>query len=641
MIVGTTSPWRFHSSRSQTFLALRIGFAHVSTRRASSRVAASNSRSLPTPPPSRFSQPSPPYVTTMYQGNIRARSPLGHRRGAAALPGRGDESIDDGNNSDNPNQDSLLRTSLDIERSSLLPQPDTSKQGRGINTGKISSSPESTEPIDWTMTSLLFLFPALGGLLFGYDIGASSGALLSMTSSAVSGTDWYNLSSFQSGLVVSLSLAGALLGSGGALIYGDSLGRRKELLLASVLYTIGALTVSVAPSLPAVLTGRLIYGVGIGFAMHAAPAYIAETSPARVRGLLISLKEAFIVGGILAGYAIGYVFVEKVGGWRFMYGAGAPLAGILAAGMAWLPESPRWLLLSGNGATSAAEALERTKGKYAGSAAVQVEIDEIETAILASPTAQQQRLAGAPPLSAFASGVEALSVVLRPQYRRPLTVGVSLMLFQQITGQPSVLYYAAKIFQDAGFASAGEATGISVVLGFFKLLMTGIAVATVDSWGRRPLLLTGITGICGSLVVLGANQAGFLPVAESSAAWINVFALLAYVGAYQMSFGPISWLLVGEVFPLRVRGQAIALATLTNFASNFLVSLVLPSLQDLYGPATMYFVFSGIGVVALVTINNIVPETKGRSLEEIEKLWGPLGDAADGEVVEMADEHRE
>jgi sugar porter (SP) family MFS transporter len=490
------------------------------------------------------------------------------------------------------------------------------------------------------MTALLFLFPALGGLLFGYDIGASSGALLSMTSATLSGTDWYNLSSFQSGLVVSLSLGGALLGSGGALIYGDSLGRRKELLLASVLYTIGALSVAIAPSLPAVLTGRLIYGVGIGFAMHAAPAYIAETSPARVRGLLISLKEAFIVGGILAGYAIGYLFVEEVGGWRFMYGAGAPLAGILAAGMAWLPESPRWLLLSGNGASAAAIAMERTKGKYADSAAVQAEIDEIEGAILASPT---NRVAGAAPLSAFSWGIESLSVVLRPQYRRPLTVGVSLMLFQQITGQPSVLYYAAKIFQDAGFATAGEATGISVVLGFFKLLMTGIAVATVDSWGRRPLLLTGITGICGSLVVLGANQAGFLPIAETSAAWINVFALLAYVGAYQMSFGPISWLLVGEVFPLRVRGQAIALATLTNFASNFLVSLILPSLTESFGPASTYFVFAGIGVVALVTINNIVPETKGRSLEEIEKLWGPL-DGGAGVVAEVSAEeatHRE
>ena len=156
--------------------------------------------------------------------------------------------------------------------------------------------------------------------MFGFDIGASSGALLSMTSPTFSGTSWYDLSSLQSGLVVSLSLAGALGGSAAALVWGDNLGRRKELLFASVLYAAGALTVAVAPTLPVVFAGRVVYGVGIGFAMHAAPAYIAETAPPSVRGLLISLKEALIVGGILAGYAIGYVAVEQVGGWRTMYG---------------------------------------------------------------------------------------------------------------------------------------------------------------------------------------------------------------------------------------------------------------------------------------------------------------------------------
>jgi len=159
------------------------------------------------------------------------------------------------------------------------------------------------------------------------------------------------------------------------------------------------------------------------------------------------------------------------------------------------------------------------------------------------------------------------------------------MLFQQITGQPSVLYYAGRIFQEAGFSSSGAATGVSVVLGVFKLVMTGIAVATVDSWGRRPLLLYGVSGIVGALLLLGSTQAGLVPIPDGAAAWANLMALLIYVGAYQLSFGPVSWLIVGEVFPLRVRGQAIALATLTNFASNFCVSLVLPSLQELYGPS--------------------------------------------------------
>ena len=341
------------------------------------------------------------------------------------------------------------------------------------------------------------------------------------------------------------------------------------------------------------------------------------------------MKEMFIVGGILGGYAIGYVAVEHIGGWRLMYGSAAPLAGILAAGMAWLPESPRWLMLANKGAPAAELALQRIKGSAGDAASVKLEISEIEAAILASPTIASASGSDGLSLSSGTGtgvleslGLGSLTEVLRPRYRRPLTVGVCLMLFQQITGQPSVLYYAAKIFQDAGFDSAGEATLISVVLGVFKLAMTGVAVATVDSWGRRPLLLTGVTGIVGSLLVLGTVQGGILPIPEGMGAWANVGALLLYVVAYQMSFGPISWLIVGEVFPLRVRSQAIAMATLTNFASNFVVSLVLPSLLEEFGPSAMYLVFASIGVVALVTINSIVPETKGRSLEEIEKLWG-------------------
>ncbi|KAL4459129.1 hypothetical protein ABPG75_013994 [Micractinium tetrahymenae] len=506
------------------------------------------------------------------------------------------------------------RKPLEVEVSPLL-APAGPRRARGAAGGGSGQPPgHDDEQVDWFMTALLFLFPAIGGLLFGFDIGATSGALLSMTSPATAGTDWYGLGAAQQGLVVSLSLAGALLGSGAALLYGDKLGRRKELLLASGLYGIGSLVVALAPGLPVVLAGRLLYGVGIGFAMHAAPAYIAETSPPRVRGLLISLKEAFIVGGILAGYAASFVFVEQVGGWRWMYGLAAAPAALLAVGMAGLPESPRWLLLSGAGPAAAATALRKAKGRAANESAVQAEVDDILEAMAASPVST-------------ANGGGAFEL-LRPRYRRPLAIGMSLMLFQQITGQPSVLYYAAKIFQAAGFAGAGEATGVSLVLGFFKLVMTGIAVATVDSWGRRPLLLYGVSGIVLSLLLLGTAQFGSLPVPPELLAWTNLGALLLYVGCYQLSFGPISWLLCGEVFPLKVRGQAIALATLTNFGSNFLVSLLLPSIQETFGQGATYFTFAAIGVAAVVTIQAIVPETKGKTLEEIEALWTPGGEAA-------------
>jgi hypothetical protein len=319
-----------------------------------------------------------------------------------------------------------------------------------------------------------------------------------------------------------------------------------------------------------------------------------------------------------------YLNVDTVGGWRWDYGAGLILAGILAAGMSFLPESPRWLLLSGAGAPAATQALRRAKGAGTSNAAIEAEIEDIQATIAASPRAipASSSLSQGGNTAIETSVLEALNLseVLRPRYRRPLTVGVSLMLFQQITGQPSVLYYAASIFKQAGFDSANAATAISVVLGFFKLIMTGVAVATVDSWGRRPLLLTGIAAIVASLVALGGIQTGVVPIPDGAAAWASLLALLTYVGAYQLSFGPISWLIVGEVFPLRVRGQAVALATLTNFGSNFAVSLVLPSLQEAFGSG-IYFVFAVIGVGAFVVVRSSVPETKGKSLEDIERLW--------------------
>ncbi|KAK9818055.1 hypothetical protein WJX72_006373 [[Myrmecia] bisecta] len=479
------------------------------------------------------------------------------------------------------------------DEAAALLDPSSSGSGPG-------GAPEKP-PVDWVMTGLAFLFPALGGLLFGYDIGATSGALVSITSATTSGTDWYNLTSFQSGAVVSSSLLGALLGSAAAFVVGDKLGRKRELLLAAVLYGAAAILMYSAPSLAILLAGRATYGVGIGFAMHAAPAYIAETSPASARGLLISLKELLIVAGILSGYLTSYLFVDDVGGWRNMYGLSLLPAIALSIGMAWLPDSPRWLLLSGAGRDRAAAALTRARGKYGDDkAAVDAEISGMIR------SAEE---------SASQSGSMSL---FQKRNLRPLSIGMSLMLFQQITGQPSVLYYAAKIFTDAGFSGGKDATGVSVILGIVKFLMTGVAVLTVDSWGRRPLLLTGVTGMTLALMALGGSQFASL---GGLATWVSLIALLVYVGCYQVSFGPISWLMVGEVFPLAVRGQASALATLTNFGSNFGVSLVLPSVQENFGIANTYLAFAVISLVALGTIYAIVPETKGKTLEEIEALW--------------------
>ncbi|GBF98053.1 D-xylose-proton symporter-like chloroplastic [Raphidocelis subcapitata] len=464
-------------------------------------------------------------------------------------------------------------------------------------------------PVDWRATGPCFLFPALGGLLFGFDIGASSGVLSSLTSETLSGVDWYQLSPFQSGLVISTSLLGALMGSLIALSAGNKLGRRTEMLAAAVLYGVCSAGMGVATSLNWLLACRTGYGLGIGLAMHAAPAYIAETSPPSVRGLLISLKEAIIVGGILAGYFVSYVFAEEVGGWRSIYACAAPLALLLFAGVATLPESPRWLLLSGASRDAAAAALVRAEGRRAADPAlVAAELDGIAAA------------------GASGSGGGIGELLGQERFRRPLLIGSSLMLFQQITGQPSVLYYAQQIFQRAGFASGAAAAEISVLLGAFKLAMTIVAVLTVDKLGRRPLLLAGVGGMVVALLALGLAQGGD-GSAEGAAATVSVVALLLYVGCYQCSFGPISWLIVGEVFPLAVRSQAIALAAVLNYGSNFGVSLALPSVEAGIGLPATYLGFAAVGVVALASIYFTVPETKGKTLEEIEAMWSSGGPA--------------
>ena len=501
-----------------------------------------------------------------------------------------------------------------------------------------SSSSLASQPIDWTAVALLFAAPALGGALFGYDIGATSGGLVSLKSALHSVAPWASsLNPLQSGAVVSASLAGALAGSAAAFTLGDKIGRKGELVAAGVLYSAGALATGGASSLPLLLLGRATYGLGIGLAMHAAPAYVAETAPATVRGLLISLKEGFIVGGILAGFVASAALVDSDGGWRVIWGAAALPGLLLALGAFFVtPESPRWLLLAGKGKAAARDALRRARGRGCPDAAsLEAELDEMSSR--GEGEGEGAAAAAAPPSLA--------DLVTIPRFRRPLFLGLGLVIAQQITGQPSVLYYAPDVFASAGFAAGSQAASVAAGLGLFKLVATGVAVATVDKVGRRPLLIGGVATMSAALAVLaaaqraasaasvaaaaatggGATVAAVAAASSSSspplASWIAVAALLTYVGAYQVSFGPITWLLVGEIFPLAARGRAAALATLTNFGANAAVSLALPPLQAAAGPSATYLLFSVISVASAVLIAGNVPETKGKTLEEIEAVF--------------------
>lgn len=459
----------------------------------------------------------------------------------------------------------------------------------------------------WSSIILPFLFPALGGLLFGYDIGATSGACISLQSAELSGTTWFSLSSIQLGLVASGSLYGALGGSLLAYRVADFLGRRIELVTAAALYISGALVTGFAPDFVLLIIGRLLYGIGIGLAMHGAPLYIAETSPSRIRGTLISLKELFIVLGILTGYLVGSLEIDVVGGWRYMFGFGAPLAVIMAIGMWNLPPSPRWLLLRAvqgkasveDNKKKAIQALRSLRGRFRSDRVLADEIDDTLLSIKAAYAEQESE-------GNIWKMFEGASL-------KALIIGGGLVLFQQITGQPSVLYYATSILQTAGFAAASDAAKVSILIGLFKLLMTGVAVFKVDDLGRRPLLIGGIGGIAVSLFLLAAYYKIL-----NSFPFVAVGALLLYVGSYQVSFGPISWLMVSEIFPLRTRGRGISLAVLTNFGSNALVTFAFSPLQEFLGPANIFLLFGAISLLSLVFVILKVPETKGLTLEEIE-----------------------
>ncbi|RWR76698.1 D-xylose-proton symporter-like protein 3, chloroplastic [Cinnamomum micranthum f. kanehirae] len=447
------------------------------------------------------------------------------------------------------------------------------------------------ETFAWISVILPFLFPALGGLLFGYDIGATSGATIALQSAELSGTTWFNLSSIELGLVVSGSLYGALLGS--ILVYpiADFLGRRRELITAAVLYMLGSLITGSAPNLGVLILGRLLYGTGIGLAMHGAPLYIAETAPSKIRGTLISLKELLIVFGILLGYLVGSIEINSVGGWRHMYGFGAPIAVLMGLGVWSLPPSPRWLLLRAvQGKASMKEykekainALSRLRGRPIGDVVSERQVEETLVSLKSAYVDQEAE-------ASFWEVFEGPSL-------KAFIIGGGLVFFQQ----------------SAGFSVASDAARVSVIIGVFKFLMTGFAVLKVDDLGRRPLLIGGISGIVVALSLLAAYYKFLegLPI-------VAVAALLLYVGSYQISFGPISWLMVSEIFPIRTRGRGISLAVLANFGSNALVTFAFSPLKELLGADNLFVLFGAIALLALLFVIFVVPETKGLSLEEIE-----------------------
>ncbi|HEX4747338.1 MAG TPA: sugar porter family MFS transporter [Gaiellaceae bacterium] len=442
----------------------------------------------------------------------------------------------------------------------------------------------------------------LAGLLFGYDQGVISGALPLLQVDL-------DLSTLESEIVTSWVTLGALFG---ALVAGgtaDRIGRRGTAVGAGVLFAIGALVETVAPDAAVLTVGRVITGLGVGVASVVAPLYAAEMAPKRLRGRFVSTYQLAITVGIFLAYLADDALTSS-DRWRLMF-ALAVIPGVaLAIGFLVMPESARWLLKMGR-RDEARSSLVKVDGPG-------VADDHLATL---ERDLEAQEL----------EGQAGWGEVFSPGLRRALWVGIGLAVFQQVTGINAIIYYANEIFAEAGFTTAEEqAKATLYAVGATNVLATFVAVAWVDRFGRRPLLFTGLVGMGVSLAAVGLSFAALEnnPDGEASTVGgiVTVLALVVFIASFAFSMGPVVWTLISEIYPNRVRGRAISVATAVNWFSAFIVAQFFLSIVDAIGEAPTFLVFSALCVVTYVFVWRYVPETKGRSLEEIQERWVRSGD---------------
>ncbi len=425
---------------------------------------------------------------------------------------------------------------------------------------------------------------ALAGLLFGYDTGVISGAILYIK-------DQFRLSSGAVESVVSAVLLGAVFGAAFSGSLADRFGRKKVLMVTAILFTIGAIGASLSINIPIMIAFRVIIGVAIGVASYTAPLYISEISPPESRGALVSLNQLMITCGIVVAYLVDLALTIGDNGWRWMFGLGALPAIVLMAGMMSLSESPRWLV-GQNRIEDARKALGRIMDKHR----IEGEIKEIQKSLTIKTGSWKN--------------------VLEPWVRPALVIGIVLAFFQQATGINTIIYYAPTIFEFAGFGSHKVSILATVGVGTVNVLMTVVAIWFIDRLGRKPLLYIGLIGMTLSLGLLGL--AFYLPGMMSALKMLTVLCVLFYIASFAISLGPIFWLIISEIYPLRVRGRAMSLATLSNWLFNMLVASTFLTLTEKLGKAGAFWFYAVVCVAGLVFCYLYVPETKGRTLENIE-----------------------
>ena len=448
----------------------------------------------------------------------------------------------------------------------------------------------------WTTT----LVSAMGGLLFGYDWVVIGGAKPFYEK-------FFNLTTpSQVGWAMSSALVGCLIGS---LVSGglsDRFGRKRLLILAGSLFTGTGILTALAPSFSFFIGNRILGGVAIGLASNLSPMYIAEISPASMRGKFVSVNQLTIVIGILAAQLVNWLIAEPVpagasaaeilaswngqAGWRWMFGAEAVPAFLFFLLMFLIPESPRWLIKKGRDA-EAEKVLARVGGTgFAGQA-----LREIRDTLASGEIGKVR----------FRS-------LFGPGLAKVLVVGVVLAIYQQWCGINVIFYYAQEIFTAAGYGVSGVLFNI-VITGTVNLIFTLIAIRLVDRLGRKPLMMAGSAGLAVVFGLIGASYA-------VHSRGVHLLALVVVAMAlYALSLAPVTWVLLSEIFPNRIRGAAMSVSTVSLWSACFVLTYTFPLLNKSLGPAGTFWIYAGISVFGFIFIRSRVRETKGKSLEQIER----------------------
>jgi sugar porter (SP) family MFS transporter len=432
---------------------------------------------------------------------------------------------------------------------------------------------------------LLASIAAMGGLLFGYDTGVISGALLFLKQS-------FALNPVQQEIATSSVLVGAIIGAIVAGRVNDTLGRKKTLLILAVIFGIGALLTAMAPNFVFFLVWRVVVGLGIGAAASVVPVYISEIAPSHLRGRLVTFNQLALTAGIAIAYWVDLAYTHAGMGWPPMFATAIVPAILLFSGMLISPETPRWLASKGRW-DDARDALEHIKG-----ADPDKELENIRH------TLQNEKQQGG------------FGDLFKPGLRMALVVGVGLALFQQFVGVNTIIYYAPTIFQKAGFNNANTAILATSVVGVVNVIATIVTILIVDKVGRRPLLLSGSAAMVVTLALLGIIFA-----LNAAVGILTLILLILYIFCFAISFGPVFWLMSAEIFPNKLRASGSAASSFANWIANLLVSITFLSLTSSIGIPATFWIYGIMSLIAFFFILRLVPETKGKSLEQIEHYW--------------------